>query len=117
MRLTTKSRSKYSGMNAPNMYISQSQPPAIKILAHHRTLKWLAIPTLLIKWKASSRPGPPCTYLDNSFCLVVKRIQLLAHKFGLGFHDLFHILSLTKFLYKFDGSSNVVRRIAQNLFV
>jgi hypothetical protein len=32
MRLTTKSGSKYSGMNAPNMYINQSQPPAINAL-------------------------------------------------------------------------------------
>jgi hypothetical protein len=36
MRVWTQS--KYSGLNAPNVYISQSQPPAIKMLAHNRTL-------------------------------------------------------------------------------
>ena len=56
-------------------------------------------------------------YLDNSFCLLGERIQLLTHKFGLNFHDLFRIFSLAKFLYKSDSSGNVFGRIAEKFFI
>ena len=42
----------------------------------------------------------------HGFCLLIERIQLLAHKFGLDFNDVFQILRQTKFLYKSHGSGN-----------
>ena len=57
------------------------------------------------------------TNLDDGLCLFVERIQLLTHKLGLNFDDLFQILSLAKFLYKVNSSGNVVRGIAQKFFV
>jgi hypothetical protein len=57
------------------------------------------------------------TNLDDGLCLVVERIQLLAHKLGLDFHHVLEILRLAKFLYKVNSSDNVVRRTAQKFFV
>lgn len=56
-------------------------------------------------------------YLDDGFCLLVKRVQLLTHKVSLNFDEIFQTLGLTKVLDKSNSSRNVFRRIAQKLFV
>src|SRR5690349_9425843 len=53
------------------------------------------------------------SYLHDGLRLFVECVQLLTHKFGLNFPNLFHILSLTKLLYKCDSRGNVFRGIAE----
>jgi hypothetical protein len=57
------------------------------------------------------------TDFPDGFGLLVKRTQLLAHKFGLDFHHVFQILRMTEFLDKSDSSRNVFRGIAEQFFV
>jgi hypothetical protein len=66
------------------------------------------------RFHRSRRPG---IYLTNVLYLLVKRIHLRTHEFGLNFNDVFHILGLAEFLYEPKSSANVFGRITQKLLI